>query len=35
MDRGAWCATVHRGAESDMTEATLHARVQSLLDEAP
>ena len=32
MDRGAWWATVHRGAESDMTEVTLHARVQSLLD---
>ena len=25
MDRGAWRAIVHRIAESDMTEATLHA----------
>ena len=25
MDRGAWQATVHRVAESDMTEATSHA----------
>ena len=27
MDRGAWQATVHRVAESDMTEATEHARM--------
>ena len=26
MDRGAWQATVHRVAESDMTEATEHAQ---------
>ena len=25
MDRGAWRATVHRVAESDMTEVTEHA----------
>ena len=25
VDRGAWWATVHRIAESDTTEATLHA----------
>ena len=25
MDRGAWRATVHRAAKSDMTEATTHA----------
>ena len=25
MDRGAWWATVHGDAESDMTEANLHA----------
>ena len=27
MDRGAWQGTVHRVAESDMTEATLHAHM--------
>ena len=27
MDRGAWQATVHRVAELDMTEVTLHAYV--------
>ena len=26
MDRGAWQAAVHRVTESDMTEATQHAR---------
>ena len=25
MERGAWRATVHRAAESDMTESTAHA----------
>ena len=30
MDRGAWHATAHGVAESDMTEATEHACRQSL-----
>ena len=30
MDRGAWQATVHRVAELDMTEATLHAHMHVL-----
>ena len=29
MDRRAWQAMVHRVAESHMTEATLHAHMQS------
>jgi len=29
MDRGAWQATVHRAAESDTTEATLHIHSMS------
>ena len=28
MDRGAWWATVHGAVESDMTEATEHARTR-------
>ena len=31
MDRGAWWATVHSMAESDMTEATQHAHMILLL----
>ena len=30
MDRGAWRATVHRVAESDVTEVTLHGTSQSI-----
>ena len=30
MDRGAWRASVHRVAESDMTEVTLHGISQSI-----
>ena len=31
MDRGAWRATIHRVTESDMTEATEHARLLTVL----
>ena len=31
MNRGAWGATVHSRKESDMTEATEHARMQGFL----
>ena len=27
MDRGTWSATIHRVAESDMTEVTSHTHV--------
>ena len=30
MDRGAWQATVHRIAESDTTEVTEHAHMQTI-----
>ena len=30
MERGAWRATVHSVAKRDMTEVTLHARMQIL-----
>ena len=29
QDRGAWWATVHRVTESDTTEATKHARINT------
>ena len=32
MDRGAWWATVHEVAESDMTE---HARTQDIIETPP
>ena len=32
MDRGAWQATVHRVAESDMTEVTLHTPMHTFLN---
>ena len=32
MDRGAWWATVHEVAESDMTE---HAYTQDIIETAP
>jgi len=32
MDRGAWQATVHRVAESDMTEVTLHSPMHTFLN---